>query len=258
MNAPETKIALTLFTLRDYCQTEKDLDATLKTLRNMGYRAIQVSAVPLHPQAVRDIADKHGLYICAAHENLPDLRNRFDQVVEKLKTWDCNFTALGHPGDAFSVDPQKAGKLIAELNDYGKTFAEQGIRFAYHNHHTDFARVGDSTFMECLVNETDPDSFFLEMDLHWVQRGGQSPVDWIQMVAGRMPVCHFKDYAIVGADPIFCEVGEGNLNWKAIIQACEQTDVRWYVVEQDAPVDGRSIFESVEISFRNLKNMGVI
>ena len=51
------------------------------------------------------------------------------------------------------------------------------------------------------------------------------------------------------------EVGEGNLNWKAILAACEKAGVEWYLVEQD--ICYRDPFESLEISLKNLKEMGV-
>jgi sugar phosphate isomerase/epimerase len=257
LNEPNTKIAATLYSLREYCQTEKDLDNTLKRIRGFGYEAVQISGVPLSPDKIKDITDKHGLYICASHEGLDALRNDFNSLVKKLKTWDCDFTALGFPGEAFTVEPAAAGKLIAELDGYGRRFADQGIRFGYHNHEMEFAPSGDSLFLERIYAETDKTTFFAEIDVHWVQRGGQNPAEWIRKVSGRMPVCHFKDYTIVGREPRFCEVGEGNLNWSEIIQACVETGVRWYVVEQDVPVENRDIFQSLEISYQNLKKMGV-
>jgi len=51
-------------------------------------------------------------------------------------------------------------------------------------------------------------------------------------------------------------VGEGNLNWKAIIEAAEEGGVEWYIVEQDSCY-GRDPFESLAISYRNLKAMKV-
>jgi sugar phosphate isomerase/epimerase len=50
---------------------------------------------------------------------------------------------------------------------------------------------------------------------------------------------------------VFAEIGEGNLNFKAIIAACREIGVEWYVVEQD--VCRRDPFESLAISFRNLQ-----
>lgn len=254
----KNKVAVTLFSVKDYCKTEADLDSTLKKISDIGYKAIQVSAVPLNPTQVKNAADKYGLKICASHEGLDALRNDFDSIVEKLKLWNCDFTALGYPGDALlKASKEEAEDLIEELNTYGRRFSEEGIRFGYHNHHIEFMRIGKTLFLEQLYEKTDSSKFFAEIDVHWVQRGGQNPADWIRKVAGRMPVCHFKDFAILEKEPIFCEVGEGNLDWSSIIKACEETSVEWYVVEQDTPVPGRDIFKSLEISFNNLSNMGI-
>ena len=72
---------------------------------------------------------------------------------------------------------------------------------------------------------------------------------------GRAPLVHFKDMVVFGGKPIMAEVGEGNLNWPAIIEACKEADVQWYLVEQDTCQ--RDPFESMAISFRNLKAMGL-
>jgi sugar phosphate isomerase/epimerase len=49
------------------------------------------------------------------------------------------------------------------------------------------------------------------------------------------------------------EIGEGNLNWPAILKAAREGGVEWYLVEQDACY-GRDPFESLAISFQYLKN----
>ena len=102
-----------------------------------------------------------------------------------------------------------------------------------------------------------PENLYAEIDVHWVTRGGGSPVRWIYKVAGRMPVVHFKDLVIVDDKPVFCEIGEGNLDWPGIIKACEDINVRWYSIEQDTPFGDRDIFDSIAISFNNLKAMGI-
>ena len=51
------------------------------------------------------------------------------------------------------------------------------------------------------------------------------------------------------------EVGEGNLNWPAIIKSCKSAGVEWYLVEQDTCY--RDAFESVAISLRNMMAMGL-
>ena len=52
-------------------------------------------------------------------------------------------------------------------------------------------------------------------------------------------------------------IGEGNLDWGGILLACRETGVRWYSIEQDALFKDRDIFESIRISYNNLRAMGV-
>jgi sugar phosphate isomerase/epimerase len=54
---------------------------------------------------------------------------------------------------------------------------------------------------------------------------------------------------------LMAEVGEGNLNWPAILEACRQAGVEWYIVEQDTCQ--RDPLESLRISLRNLQAMGL-
>jgi len=70
-----------------------------------------------------------------------------------------------------------------------------------------------------------------------------------------MVIVHFKDMTVVNGEPVMAEVGEGNLNWPRIIAACRETGVQWYAVEQDTC--RRDPFESLGISLRNLKDMGL-
>jgi hypothetical protein len=51
------------------------------------------------------------------------------------------------------------------------------------------------------------------------------------------------------------EVGAGNLNWEAILQACQEAGVEWYAVEQD--ICQHDPFDSLAISYRNLQAMGL-
>ena len=52
------------------------------------------------------------------------------------------------------------------------------------------------------------------------------------------------------------EIGEGNMNWVAILAAADEAGVEWYLVEQDDCYE-RDPFESLAISNRNLREMGL-
>ena len=93
-----------------------------------------------------------------------------------------------------------------------------------------------------------------ELDTYWVQFGGCDPAAYVRKLAGRVPLVHVKDMT-AGADRAFAEVGEGILDFKSIFAEAEKAGTEWYIVEQDSCA--RPPIESVAISLRNLKAMGV-
>jgi sugar phosphate isomerase/epimerase len=54
----------------------------------------------------------------------------------------------------------------------------------------------------------------------------------------------------------FAEIGEGNLNWPAILQAAREAGVQWYCIEQDECYE-RDPFDSLKLSLDNLRAMGL-
>jgi sugar phosphate isomerase/epimerase len=96
----------------------------------------------------------------------------------------------------------------------------------------------------------------MEIDTYWITEGGGDPAQWITDCKGRIPAVHFKDMGINSENkPFMMEVGEGNLNWPAIIKACNGAGVRWHIVEQDTCY--RDPFDSLETSLRNLQALGL-
>ena len=260
MQIPDSKIAVTLYNLRAHCQSESDLAATLEKVANMGYQAVQVSGVPLEAEVIRKQLDAFGLYCCATHENLATISGDPKVIIDKLQTLGCDFTALGSPGgDIDASSMEKAVELAEIFKRQGDILGEAGIKLGYHNHHFEFTHIAGTrkTMLETIMDLTVGHNVYSELDVHWVTRGGGSPAAWIRKLAGRISVIHFKDFALVERQPVFCEIGEGNLDWPEILKACEETGVRWYSIEQDKEFPGRNIFDSIKISIDNLKSWGV-
>jgi sugar phosphate isomerase/epimerase len=132
-------------------------------------------------------------------------------------------------------------QLAARLNQAGQTAKAAGLGFAYHNHAFEFEPMGESTPLDTLMAETDPGLVQLEMDVFWVSVAGLDPVSLLGKYSGRTPLVHLKDKAPdvaqqykegLGAEA-FREVGNGSLDFAAILKACEAAGVQHYFVEQD-------------------------
>lgn len=251
----QTTIAAQMYTLRDFTQTPEGLRAAFLKLQDIGYKAVQISAIgPIDPQLVKQYADEAGLAICATHVSWDRLTNDLETLAAEHKLWNCQYIGLGGlPGEyQNSLEGYRTfARLASEIARTLKK--EHGLQFIYHNHDFEFERVGGVTGIEVLLGESDADVLGFELDLYWVQAGGGSPVDWVRKVQGRMQVVHLKDMAVIGRQQVFAEIGEGNMNYKDIIQACRETGVEWYVVEQD--VCRLDPFESLEISLNYLQKL---
>ncbi len=253
----QSQIACQLYTLRHSTKTAADSAKTFRRVKQIGYDAVQVSGMgPIDPKELAKILQGEGLVCCATHRPLDELRNEPQKVAENHALWGCKYTAIGafHPKD----NNWSAGvyhDFIRDYNAVGQKLESLGVHVGYHNHRHEFARFGNKTGMDLLWEGLDK-KIWMEIDTYWVAHGGADPAAWIKKVAGRIPCVHLKDLAITPERvQQMAEIGEGNLNWPAILPACKAAGVEWYIIEQDECQ--RDPFESVEISLKNLKAMGV-
>ena len=255
---PDPKLAAQLYTIREFTRTSEDFRASMQKIRDIGYTAVQVSAIgPIPHQEVKDIVDEMGLKIIITHVGFEYLQEDIDSAIAQHKLWDCPNVAIGSmPARYRTPGTAEAFALFAaDTNLVGEQLADAGLTFSYHNHSFEFVRFGNRTGLDIIYEESDPRYLQAELDTYWVQHGGGDVIGWIDKLAGRMPVIHFKDMVIIDGQQAMAEIGEGNLNWPDILEACEDAGVDWYAVEQD--ICRRNPFESLKISYDNLRELGV-
>jgi len=250
-------LAAQLYTVRKSTQTAADLAATFEKVRNIGYTAVQLSAIgPIPPAEVAAMLKDADLTACNTHIPWDRLQNDLPAVIAEHEMWNCRHVAVGSLPQAYRADGEQGYLQFAkEATEVGRQLHEAGLTFSYHNHAFEFQRFGERTAIELLFDETDANYVQAEIDVYWVQYGGGDPAAWIRRVKGRMPVIHLKDMTIQDNTQIMAEVGEGNLNWPAILEACRDAGVEWYAVEQD--ICQTDPFDCLATSYRNLKAMGV-
>ena len=142
--------------------------------------------------------------------------------------------------------------LAHRLDAAGAALTQTGKTLLYHNHHLEFRRVDGRLILDLIYDNTDPSHLQAELDTYWVQFGGADPVEWCHRLHGRLPALHVKDYVVNNQnDPIYAEIGSGNLNWPAIIDTAQESGCQWFIVEQDTcPGDP---FDSLKLSFEYMK-----
>lgn len=249
------QFAVILYTLRDFLKTPEEVDSTFAKVAEIGYKAIQVSGMAKDVMSAEEIAAtaaKHGLTICATHEPGVDICDNTEAVIERLNQLGTKYTAYPYPAGVDCGSEAAITELIAKLEVAGKKMAEAGQILTYHNHAHELHKIAGKTMLERLYDETTPAYLQGEIDTFWIQRGGCNIIQWIDKLDGRLPLLHLKDFKVSPTGEVdFAEIGNGNLDFPAIVAAAEKAGCQWYIVEQDSCPG--SPFDSIKQSFDYIK-----
>ena len=260
-----SKLAVQMYTLRDFTKTAKDFAETLDKVSRIGYPAVQLSAVgcmggdspEINAAQGKIMLDDHGLKCVATHRDWDALAGNTQAEIEFHKTLDCDYAAIGGLPAEYR-DGGEAGyrNFVRDAQPVRERLKAAGITFGYHNHAHEFFRfaLGPKTAYDVFIEEGS-ELFTLELDTYWAVHAGADPISIIKRLPGRVPVVHFKDKEVVAEGPIMAAIGEGNLNWDGIIPACEAAGTNWYCIEQDTCP--RDPFDCLRSSFEFLSAKGI-
>ncbi|WP_235933971.1 sugar phosphate isomerase/epimerase family protein [Paramicrobacterium chengjingii] len=259
---------------------------TLRKITAIGYHAVEISQIPMTTENVDELVrarDELGMDVASLSTGLrgkpgmplDTLAEGYDKLVSDCHRLDTSMVRIGMlPFDAMG-SLEKILEFCDETNAYAKRLADDGIRLYYHNHHIEFAKYDGKLLLDVIADRA-PD-VGLELDAHWIQRGGKDPATTIRKYSDRVAMIHLKDYRIghmpdevfeslmngdmsafrtAFSDIVqFAEVGEGNLDFTGIIQAALDSDAEYLLVEQDQ-LYGRDVFDCLQTSYDNLVTLG--
>ena len=163
-------------------------------------------------------------------------------------------------------------KTIEDVAMIGKEAKKLGMQLLYHNHDFEFIKIDGKYALDILYDEVPAEYLQTELDVCWVNVGGEEPAAYIRKYTGRAPVVHLKDffgeksddmYELIGikseapkrpSNFEFRPVGSGLQNFPAILDAAKDAGAEWVIVEQDNPSMGLTPMESIKKSIDYLKS----
>lgn len=252
----DRQIGAQYYTLRDFTKTIEDFEETCRKVKEIGYKTVQISGTPLKAAEMKEVLDKYGLKVVTTHRGFHDFIDNLDEIMDYNRTLGCELCGVGSMPDEYR-NSDGVEKFIQEANIAAKELKKEGLLFGYHNHAFEFAKLGGKRIMDRLIEETDPEAVNFIVDTYWLQVGGANPADFIRNLGKRAMAIHFKDLIInpeKGFTQEMAEIGEGNLDWDAIIKACDEAGAKWALVEQD--ICNRDPFESMKMSYDYLTKKG--
>ncbi len=228
--------------------------------------------MPTEPEALCDALTHRGLRMLGSWVNvhLHDAERLAQDEAEAVRTarllaevgGEQNLVVLGNDPYTDAVRTLNAGRIRPEhemSQAMWQTFAhganqiaqavqrETGLRTVFHHHIGTWVETPAETAK--LLTLTDPDLLGLVFDTgHWRFAGGD-PVAGLRQHADRIWYVHFKDHdpAVAAqsrregwdgvesvARGVFCELGQGDVDFPAVLQTLEAIGYdSWIVVEQD-------------------------
>ncbi len=251
-------IGMQLYTMRNVCTTAANLDRALARLRKIGYTAVQVSGLPVNiaPREIAKAAENNGMKIASTHMNWDRFINDLDAVIEEHKLYKCSHPAIGGLFDEVHRGMEGIKIFLEELAPVAERLRKEGMDFSYHNHNHEFVRYEGKPWLQHLYEMASPNDLKAEIDTYWVQAGGASPLKWVKMMAGRMPILHLKEMCIDARRNLYLDwIGNGNLDWPEILQAATEGGVEYAMYEQDDCYSDNP-FELAEKTYKYLSNLG--
>lgn len=257
---------------------------TMRELKELGYHCIELSQIPMTAENVAEFkraCKDFDIKVAAISASLEPsatgagndaLTNNFDKIVNDCKTLNCNFVRIGMLPLHLLESKDKVMEFVARAEEMAVRLAEHGIQLYYHNHEVEFQKYDGEYLLDIIKNNTSKLGF--ELDVHWIQRGGENPAKFVRKYTGRVTLLHLKDYRVGQLDVSalksgdrakvmqaranvvqFAEIGEGNLDMKEIIEAGLESGSEYFLIEQDQQY-GRDPFECLKTSGDNLRKLG--
>lgn len=246
----EIKYGIQLFTVCN--EFAKKPYETLYALKDMGYSYVESGEFALSASQWKSALAKSGLSLCCNHISIGYLESWFDMVMEYNDALGNRYIGYPHLRKGKSESANGYLEEAEVMNHMGKKLKERGYTLIYHNHAFEFKQFGGKYGLDILFENTDPDLVKFELDTYWITFGGEDPVKYIKKFAGRCDIIHLKDMDNA-KDRNFYEVGEGILDFKAIISAAQESGAKYMLVEQDS--SKRPQMESARISSENIKKI---
>ena len=277
------KIGIQIMVLKDEVDTLGAYEV-FRRLKEIGCNCVEMSQVTMNEENVAEIkraCKDFDMEICAISATVQDESSiyaesivaGYDKIVADARELGVDYIRLGSMPGGYEGSYGEIAKFAHKAEAYADRLEKDGFKLYFHNHHREFTKYDNMYVMDIIKKEAPKLGF--EIDIFWVQRGGENPLEFIKGYKNRLDLLHIKDYKI--ADPStevvdeeyrkalpelfadvvrFAEIGEGNLPIKDIIDvAVNELGTKYLIIEQDRTYS-KDKFECYKLSIENLKKMG--
>ncbi|MFW5726934.1 MAG: sugar phosphate isomerase/epimerase family protein [bacterium] len=146
-------------------------------------------------------------------------------------------------------------RLAEKLNQAGESCQKAGIQLCFHPHAYDFQPMEDSSPMQVILSETNPELLKLEVDTFWLSLAGVDPAAFIRDHTARIRLAHLADikaetpkilHSVTLPPSTYQPPGKGSLDFVAIKEALQQAKIaQAYLDLENVPNPLEALSESL-------------
>lgn len=251
-----TDFGIQLYTLRDLLPD--DPKGMIKNLASYGYTQIEGYEGPqgmfwnMPHTDFKSYLDDLGLSMVASHCNVQE---NFEEKAAQAAEVGMKYLICPYIGAQKTMDDWKG--IVDLFNECGEICAQNGLRFAYHNHAYSFEELEGVIPQDYMMENVNPETVDFELDIYWVVTGGADPIAYLEKYPDRIRLCHVKD-RMKGAAPdeheASCDLGTGSIDYAHILKVAADHGMEYYILEQER-YDNSTPLKSAEKGAEYLKNL---
>jgi sugar phosphate isomerase/epimerase len=251
------EFGIQLYSLRDYFRT--DIENSLKTISDWGITTVEGGdTYGMDETKFRNLLSKYNLETISIGADYEELKNNPKAVAEKAKRYGARFVMcawIPHNGNRFTIDDIKASTAV--FNRAGNILKKEGVTLAYHAHGYEFRPYEYGTLFDYMAQNAK--NFSFEMDVFWVQHGGENPLALLEKYPDFVVMLHLKDMQkgvvgnTTGSEDVETNVvlGTGQVDIAGIVKKARELGVRYMFIEDESS----RVLEQVPQSLRFLKSI---
>ena len=239
---PKYKVGLQLYSLRD--QIGNDIKGVIAKAAKAGYQELETFGYDpnkgffgLKPKELKETLAANGMTTPSGHYGLDSYLGTANQEVLKVyidvaKNAGQDYITIPYIGAELRKTTDDFKNLAEKMNSAAEICKKSGLKLAYHNHDFEFKPIDGITLYDVLLKETEPKLVSFEMDIYWVVRAGQDPVQLIGQHPGRFHMWHIKDMD-KNKPELNTEVGSGSIDFKKIFAKAKKAGLKHIFMEQE-------------------------
>lgn len=233
-----------LYNFRDHMKDAGGYNTILRTLAHMGWQGVELAGAPKDVTAtmLRSWLDTTGLEVVGSHESMARLKEQLPEVIEFNKIIGNEYIILPIVRSNELDTQEKVDNVIKFMHETSAKLYKEGLLFLYHNHDhelslkvpkNEISGHSEIPVLRYMLQGTSTTVSF-ELDTYWVSYAGEDPAKLMSDFRGRFPIIHIKDGILNVTNPIFRELGDGDMDFAPIFKAIrDDPGIRCVVYEQD-------------------------